>query len=113
MRWPGFSMLLVTLVGIFLSGCREEAVAYAEARSPTSPPPAIPSPAAAPAPAERARESLSLIPEFPRAHGGPFPFGAQDIAMWRARIPQIAEVEIPSSLDGAKQRALFYDPQRP
>ncbi len=54
---------------------------------------------------------LSLVPEFPRAVGGPFPFGAQDLATWRARVPNIDEVEIPSSLDRTIQKALFYAPK--
>lgn len=56
------------------------------------------------------RATLTLVPEFPRAVGGPFPFGAQDLAPWRARLPRIEEVEIPSSLDRTKQKALFYTP---
>ncbi|MDI3289161.1 alpha/beta fold hydrolase [Polyangium sp. 15x6] len=101
--------MLVLLAGILLSGCRETPTAHAETRAPlpTSAPPQTL------APGERAREPLSLIPEFPRAAGGPFPFGAQDFSVWRARVPRIEEVEISSSLDGNKQRALFYDPGRP
>jgi dienelactone hydrolase len=55
-------------------------------------------------------ELLALIPEFPRAVGGPFPFGAQDLSVWRARVPRIEEVAITSSVDGAVQKALFYAP---
>ncbi len=65
------------------------------------------SPAAGPA-----EEAVALIPEFPRATAGPFPFGAQDLSVWRARVPRIEEVEIPSTADGAGQKALFYDPGR-
>ncbi len=106
MQRPSVSMGL-RFVGILLAGCREEPVALAEPR------PLALAQAPVRVPAERARESLSLIPEFPRAAGGPFPFGAQDLSVWRARVPRIEEVEIPSSVDGARQRALFYDPGRP
>ena len=64
------------------------------------------SPAAAAPPAA---EAVTLIPEFPRATAGPFPFGAQELSAWRARLPRIEEVEIPSTADGTKQRALFHD----
>src|SRR5690349_13123277 len=64
-------------------------------------------PATRPATSKTERERLSLIPEFPRAAGGPFPFGAQDLSVWRARVPRIQPVEIPSTADGLKQRALF------
>ncbi|WP_170319765.1 alpha/beta hydrolase family protein [Polyangium spumosum] len=107
MRSPIVSML-VLLAGIPLSGCRETPTAHAETR----PPAPTPAPEPLPSPAERAVERLSLIPEFPRATGGPFPFGAQDFLVWRSRVPRIEEVEITSSLDGTRQRALFYDPGR-
>ncbi|WP_170229518.1 alpha/beta hydrolase family protein [Polyangium fumosum] len=101
--------MLVLLAGILVSGCRETPTAHAEPHAP----PQASTPRPAPMPGERTREPLSLIPEFPRAAGGPFPFGAQDFSVWQARIPRIEEVEINSSLDGSKQRALLYDPGRP
>jgi pimeloyl-ACP methyl ester carboxylesterase len=52
-----------------------------------------------------------LIPEFPHAVGGPFPFGAQDLSVWRARVPRIEEVNIPSSLDRTVQKALLFAPK--
>ncbi|MBK9260691.1 MAG: alpha/beta fold hydrolase [Polyangiaceae bacterium] len=53
---------------------------------------------------------LMLVPEYPRAVGGPFPFGAQDLSVWRTRVPRIEEVDIRSSLDKTIQKALFYTP---
>lgn len=59
-----------------------------------------------------AGEVVTLIPEFPRATAGPFPFGAQELSVWRARLPRVEPVEITSTADGTKQAALFYDPGR-
>ena len=60
----------------------------------------------------RDADRVTLIPEFRRATGGPYPFGAQELTAWRARVPRTEVVEIPSSADGSAQRALFYDPGR-
>ena len=57
-------------------------------------------------------EVVSLIPEFTRATAGPFPFGAQELSAWRARLPRIEQVDIPSTADGTRQQALFHDPGR-
>ena len=108
MRSPIVS-IVVLLVGGLLSGCQETPTALAETRPPA--PTSLPRPT--PLQGETTRESLSLIPEFPRAAGGPFPFGAQDLSVWRSRVPRIEEVEITSTLDGNRQRALFYDPGQP
>ena len=59
---------------------------------------------------EPPRQKIELVPEFPRAAGGPFPFGAQDLSVWQAKVPRIEQVEITSAADGNTQRALFHDP---
>lgn len=75
----------------------------------SKPPPRVaPAPRAATATLER--ESLELVPEFPRASDAPFSITEEGLARWEQAVPEIREVEIVSSVDGATQRSLFYDP---
>jgi hypothetical protein len=109
MRRKWLAARMVVFGATLLPGCRDAplVVAVAEPREPT-----VTTAARTGGGAPLQRESISLVPEFPRAAGGPFPFGAEDLAPWRDRVPRIEVVSIPSSADGSAQRALFYDPGR-
>lgn len=46
--------------------------------------------------------------EYLRATGFPGSLVAADLASWREHVPEIEQIEIPSSADGSDQPALFY-----
>jgi predicted esterase len=55
---------------------------------------------------------VELVPQYPRATSGAFPFGAERLGPWREHVPGIESVVIPSTADGKKQHALFFDPHQ-
>src|SRR6476659_1176139 len=36
-------------------------------------------------------------------------FRNEKLAAWRRRVPQVALIQVPSTMDGERQRALWYD----
>ncbi|MDX5446116.1 MAG: alpha/beta fold hydrolase [Zoogloeaceae bacterium] len=99
------SLILTVAACAFLAaGCDDSSPRVAQSGFPA---PGTPEQAAAAA--DEGATDLQHPSEHLRVTSYPGGFTAADVATWREEVPEIEEIEIPSSADGASQRALFHD----